>query len=128
MKKHMLPGNNALLKCFVVLMTILSAYSSNAQCNVGAESNPSPISPSGCSNGRVLLGSGANYSLAILPNTYYNFSYTTGPNSNGFCATPQNGSASSFTSSQIGWFSGTTTTLLVSSSRVPGTPATSWSG
>ncbi len=103
----------------IVLLLVSAIYTQSlAQCSVGPESNPLPINPVACNNGSLSLGSGAYYTLTINANTYYNWTFATGSGCiNGFCATPQNGNAVGFTTNQTNWFSGTTTSLLISSSR-----------
>lgn len=96
------------------------------QCNVAAETNTAFSAASGCNNGNFNLGSGAYYDLGVIPNTFYVFTWNNNgaPNINGFCANPNNGSGSAFTTNQTNWFSGSTTSLRVSSNRSSGT----WSG
>ena len=63
--------------------------------NVAAETTPTLVAASACSNGTFRVGSGAYYNLTVAANTYYNFSWNNNgaTNLSGFCATPQNGSA-----------------------------------
>ena len=101
---------------------LLLSWQASAQCYVAAESNPTFSAASGCSNGSFRLGSGAYYDLGVSPNTYYVFSWNNNgaPNISGFCATPLNGSGSGFNADQTAWFSGSTTSLRVSSFRSSG--------
>ncbi len=94
-------------------------------CGVALE-GPSPAQPTGCLNQIATFGAGAYRDINITANTYYNFTWTDNgaPNIVGFCATPQNGNATGFTTNQIGWFSGTTTVLRVSANRTSSTWAT----
>lgn len=109
---------------FSVLFS-LSFWQSFGQCEFAAESNPSTAFAVACTDGNFRLGSGAYYDLPVASNTYYVFTW----NSNGasnmhasqFCATPQNGSGVSFAGNQTAWFSGTTTSLRVSSFRTSST-------
>lgn len=87
-------------------------------CAIAVETGPNVLAATGCQNGSVNVGSGAYWDLPIAANTYYNFSFTnSAANISGFCATPQNGNGSSFTSNQTCWFSGTSTSLRVSANR-----------
>lgn len=94
-------------------------------CSIAVETTTNHVTATGCQNGNFSIGSGAFFDLPLSANTYYNFTFTnTTANINGFCATPQGGSGSSFTSNQTCWFSGTTTSLRVSAQRANCT----WSG
>ena len=91
-------------------------------CNLASETNPLHSgAPAGCNNATFNVGSGAYYDLGISSDTWYNFTFTNGSSMSGFCATPLNGSGSAFSSNVTGWYSGTTTTLRVSSSRTSNT-------
>lgn len=91
--------------------------------SLGAETAAATLA-SACNNGTVPLGSGAYRDITIQSNTYYNFtapaSFT---NADAMVITPQNGAGNGGTltltasQSSTGWFSGTTTTLRVSSRR-----------
>ena len=124
MRKHLHPDNPAFVirKSVLFIMALVFFSFGNravAQCNIAPEgSTVDLVSPSGCNNGSFNLGAGAYYYLTVQENTYYNFSWAnTSTCINGFCAVPQNGNASSFTTNQTGWASGTTNSLLVSAER-----------
>jgi hypothetical protein len=97
--------------------------------NLGLETAAATLA-SGCSNGTVPLGSGAYKDITIQANTYYNFtapaSFT---NADAMVITPLNGTGNggnlTLTAGQssTAWFSGTTTSLRVSSRRT----GTCWS-
>jgi trimeric autotransporter adhesin len=95
-------------------------YTAPTGCNLGLE-GASPAQPTGCTPQSTTFGAGAYRDINLTANTYYNFTWTNGPNVTGFCAVPQNGNATGFTTNQTGWFSGTTTVLRVSSNRTNGT-------
>ncbi|MCF8257413.1 MAG: T9SS type A sorting domain-containing protein [Flavobacteriales bacterium] len=111
--------------CATVTITLLSLPSPPPPvdpctgCNIAAEGGIAPTPPAGCNNTSTNFGSGAYRDLSVQPNTYYDFSWSNGgaTNINGFCATPQNGGASAFTTNQTCWFSGSTSILRVSANR-----------
>jgi len=109
--------NKSLL--LATLMLVLGVYNQAfGQCNVGSETDPLPVNPVACNNGSLHLGSGAYYIITISANTYYNWTFANGSGCvNGFCAQPQNGNAVGFTVNTNNWFSGTTTSLLISANR-----------
>src|ERR1035437_5197218 len=121
MKKHLHPDGSAFAKrvLFFAITILMSSFfnRSMAQCLVAVETNPSPINPSLCNNGSIHLGAGADYNLTLNANTYYNFSWSNNSaHITGFCAQTLNGTAvpASFNTNQVGWFSATTTSLLIS--------------
>lgn len=109
--------------CATVSVTLLSLPAPPVTtpctgCGIFVETGTNHVTATGCQNGNFGLGSGAYFDLPISPNTYYNFSFTnTATNINGFCATPQGGTGTAFTSNQSCWFSGTTSVLRVSANR-----------
>lgn len=110
--------------CATVTITLVSLPSAPPPvdpctgCAIAVETSSNHIAATGCQNGNFAIGSGAFFDLPVAANTYYNFTFTsTATNINGFCATPQNGNGSSFTSNQTCWFSGTTTSIRVSAQR-----------
>jgi hypothetical protein len=87
-------------------------------CGVFVETGANHVTATGCQNGNFGVGSGAFFDLPVTPNSYYDFTFTnTAANINGFCATPQGGSGTAFTTNQSCWFSGTTSVLRVSANR-----------
>ncbi len=113
--------------CGTLLVQLISIPTPPAPlgCGVALE-GPSPAQPTACQNQIATFGAGAYRDLNLSANTYYNFTWTDNgaPNIVGFCATPQNGNGTAFTTNQIGWFSGTTTVLRVSANRTSSTWAT----
>jgi len=110
--------------CAVVTITLISLPAPPPPsapctgCSIAVETTTNHVTATGCQNGNFSIGSGAFFDLPVTANTYYNFTFSnTTANINGFCATPQGGSGSSFTSNQTCWFSGTTTSLRVSAQR-----------
>jgi hypothetical protein len=110
--------------CATVTITLVSLPSAPPPvtpctgCAIAVETSANHTSALGCQNGNFSVGSGAFFDLSVSPNTYYDFSFVnTAANINGFCATPQGGNGSAFTSNQTCWFSGTTQTLRVSANR-----------
>jgi hypothetical protein len=108
--------------CIPITVTLISDPSAVpcSGCSIAAEGG-SHTAASGCNNGTKTLGSGAFYDLPISANTYYVFTWAdnSAGTTNGFCATPLNGSGSggSFSANQTCWFSGSTTSLRVSANR-----------
>jgi hypothetical protein len=110
--------------CAVVTITLISLPAPPPPsapctgCSIAVETTTNHVTATGCQNGNFSIGSGAFFDLPVTANTFYNFTFSnTTANINGFCATPQGGSGSSFTSNQTCWFSGTTTSLRVSAQR-----------
>lgn len=99
-----------------------------AQCSIAQETNASPTTPTSCNNATVKLGAGASYLLPIKANTYYDFSFAGNVITDGYCLTPANGNASPYSGTNPinNWFSGNTTSLTVSASRVLSSPPGSW--
>lgn len=82
------------------------------------ETNPLLVSASGCNDGSIRVGGGAWRDLTVSPNTHYNFTWDVSPsNMNQGRIRSINGTGTTVTGNTIGWFSGTTTTVRVSTNR-----------
>lgn len=96
----------------------------SCQFDLGVES-AAITANSNCSNGTIPVGSGAYKDVTIAAGTYYNFTApgSFAANANAIRITPINGSGSSGTvlltagQSSNNWYSGTTTTIRVSTRR-----------
>jgi len=72
---------------------------------------------SGCNNATTSLGGGSWRDINISADTYYNFTWNLSSNSNGGRIRPLNGNAGTVTGNQTNWFSGTTTSIRISTNR-----------
>ncbi len=89
--------------------------------NIGLETAAATAN-SACSNGTVPLGAGAYKDVAVIANTYYNFTApATITNGDAMVITPLNGNATTVTlaagQSTSNWASGTTTSIRVTNRR-----------